>query len=73
MRLQASVTETIDISSDLVSIEVLEFDALAADVDLSLRIDDEGFGHLSGEALSCLLYTSPSPRDATLYRMPSSA
>ena len=22
---------------------------------------------------SCLLYTSPSPRDATLYRMPSSA
>ena len=27
---------------------------------------------LSG-AVSCLLYTSPSPRDATLYRMPSSA
>ena len=25
------------------------------------------------EALSCLLYTSPSPRDATLSRMPSSA
>ena len=24
-------------------------------------------------ALSCLLYTSPSPRDATLSRMPSSA
>ena len=23
--------------------------------------------------ISCLLYTSPSPRDATLYRMPSSA
>ena len=23
--------------------------------------------------MSCLLYTSPSPRDATLYRMPSSA
>ena len=27
------------------------------------------FGHASG----CLLYTSPSPRDATLSRMPSSA
>ena len=26
-----------------------------------------------GEAQSCLLYTSPSPRDATLSRMPSSA
>ena len=25
------------------------------------------------KALSCLLYTSPSPRDATLSRMPSSA
>ena len=26
-----------------------------------------------GEIMSCLLYTSPSPRDATLSRMPSSA
>ena len=26
-----------------------------------------------GEVKSCLLYTSPSPRDATLSRMPSSA
>ena len=26
-----------------------------------------------GEDLICLLYTSPSPRDATLSRMPSSA
>ena len=27
----------------------------------------------SGELVACLLYTSPSPRDATLSRMPSSA
>ena len=26
-----------------------------------------------GEIIICLLYTSPSPRDATLSRMPSSA
>ena len=26
-----------------------------------------------GTELACLLYTSPSPRDATLSRMPSSA
>ena len=26
-----------------------------------------------GDSKSCLLYTSPSPRDATLSRMPSSA
>mgnify|MGYP003315857922 CR=1 FL=1 len=30
-----------------------------------------GCGDFEGEA--CLLYTSPSPRDATLSRMPSSA
>ena len=27
----------------------------------------------NGETFTCLLYTSPSPRDATLSRMPSSA
>ena len=27
----------------------------------------------NGEVEACLLYTSPSPRDATLSRMPSSA
>ena len=27
----------------------------------------------SGNGYACLLYTSPSPRDATLSRMPSSA
>ena len=30
-------------------------------------------GNISQWANSCLLYTSPSPRDATLSRMPSSA
>ena len=30
-------------------------------------------GILSENATPCLLYTSPSPRDATLSRMPSSA
>ena len=30
-------------------------------------------GKFSGKAYACLLYTSPSPRDALLSRMPSSA
>ena len=30
-------------------------------------------GQYTGQYPSCLLYTSPSPRDATLSRMPSSA
>ena len=31
------------------------------------------WGKPSDQILNCLLYTSPSPRDATLARMPSSA
>ena len=31
------------------------------------------FGKTMGQSKACLLYTSPSPRDATLSRMPSSA
>ena len=33
----------------------------------------EGGVAMMAEAYGCLLYTSPSPRDATLSRMPSSA
>ena len=43
------------------SIEAL----LAEDVDLQV--------YRAGLERTCLLYTSPSPRDATLSRMPSSA
>ena len=32
-----------------------------------------GTGNNGGDGYICLLYTSPSPRDATLSRMPSSA
>ena len=37
--------------------------------------DDFGNPHVTkdGVTVACLLYTSPSPRDATLSRMPSSA
>ena len=34
----------------------------------------KGYGYTdNGKDIDCLLYTSPSPRDATLSRMPSSA
>ena len=33
----------------------------------------EALANWNGEALSCLLYTSPSPRDRQKSRMPSSA
>ena len=36
-------------------------------------IEDDNYQWLFANNLFCLLYTSPSPRDATLSRMPSSA
>ena len=39
--------------------------------DISVSFD--GFKALNRLSLSCLLYTSPSPRDRSLSRMPSSA
>ena len=43
--------------------------------DISSHINDLNPENLNFETMSkiCLLYTSPSPRDATLSRMPSSA
>ena len=35
--------------------------------------DHLGYEYARGDNPTCLLYTSPSPRDATLSRMPSSA
>ena len=44
----------------------------APGTDLGIRTNNvNGSGATSAQ--SCLLYTSPSPRDATLSRMPSSA
>ena len=36
-------------------------------------IEERAKNHMNGARWTCLLYTSPSPRDATLSRMPSSA
>ena len=41
------------------------------DGEVSVKLDELALE--SGQVLTCLLYTSPSPRDATLSRMPSSA
>ena len=47
--------------------DVLGIEAIERGSRLDLRYDEQVW------RLSCLLYTSPSPRDATLSRMPSSA
>ena len=58
------------IPSNRWNIGVLGIGAIGKSVALSLS----NFGYnVKGWSRSCLLYTSPSPRDATLSRMPSSA
>ena len=42
-------------------------------VQYSIATDDRDIETLADLYTDCLLYTSPSPRDATLSRMPSSA
>ena len=48
----------------------LRAEMAAAGLDLFLVPHEDEY---QNEYLPCLLYTSPSPRDATLSRMPSSA
>ena len=47
--------------------------ALAAAFDATLVIGTAYYQSEEDASKACLLYTSPSPRDATLSRMPSSA
>ena len=42
-------------------------------IDLDNHLPTDSASHVFRDAWTCLLYTSPSPRDATLSRMPSSA
>ena len=46
--------------------------ALRIKMDGSMIVSNAQIGHTES-LINCLLYTSPSPRDATLSRMPSSA
>ena len=42
-------------------------------IERGLLLEPEAPEDLAAEVLACLLYTSPSPRDGLLSRMPSSA
>ena len=42
-------------------------------IEIAKRYDDQGADELTMLDITCLLYTSPSPRDRTRSRMPSSA
>ena len=64
-----------DGSSDCESVSGTSADSsqLGEDFVVNEHGDNELILVAKGEVSACLLYTSPSPRDATLSRMPSSA
>ena len=81
------IAETCDIPRDTITPESHAIDDLGIDsldfLDIAFAID-KAFGIKmplekwtqevnDGKATTCLLYTSPSPRDGLLSRMPSSA
>ena len=53
--------------------DVLSFPAIDYEVPGDFEGLEEMFEKYAGEYFNCLLYTSPSPRDGLLSRMPSSA
>ena len=61
-------TEPFETTVDPMNPSIPSVDDIMASVDEIPSVDD-----LMSSVDTCLLYTSPSPRDATLSRMPSSA
>ena len=62
------------IAADTTTIRSLDWDRSRFDIEFGLRNGTTYNAFLvRGERTACLLYTSPSPRDGLLSRMPSSA
>ena len=60
-------------SSSVAPVKVSEKQGRASQKSVQKYYKTEVTTLADGSVKSCLLYTSPSPRDATLSRMPSSA
>ena len=68
-----SIEEIFEAGLVLVGSEVKSLRMNKANIAESYASAEEGEIFLINSNIPCLLYTSPSPRDATLSRMPSSA
>ena len=67
----AKISALIDFSSPVLFLQALDF---CVQNKIPFVSGTTGLNHIAFDKLNdCLLYTSPSPRDATLSRMPSSA
>ena len=68
------IGNNISILDDLIHEKISEFQLLNKAKNPAVIIGESALkSNISRYVISCLLYTSPSPRDATLSRMPSSA
>ena len=64
---------SIDVRDTKLGSEELTDDIPNISEEATKDLDENGMIRIGAEVNSCLLYTSPSPRDATLCRMPASA
>ena len=72
--MDVSETDAVDVTEDVPTVTDIADAQTDAQTDAASADGDAGRpASPSALAASCLLYTSPSPRDATLSRMPSSA
>ena len=78
------VTDDVFTSVHIVEYEIMARDTKLGEEDITRDIpnvneealknlDESGIVYIGAEVNACLLYTSPSPRDGLLSRMPSSA
>ena len=68
------LSAAVDVAAEFGPTEVIAVDDSALAIDATKRSwKATGVGSQIVLTAHCLLYTSPSPRDATLSRMPSSA
>ena len=80
-RIKKIVVDQLGVNADQITPEAKFIEDLGADsldtVELVMALEEEFGNEIPDEEAekltTCLLYTSPSPRDATLSRMPSSA
>ena len=67
-----NIVDTVDTADIVHTVDTLDIVKSVNSVDNVSSVNSvHSVGNVNNEA--CLLYTSPSPRDATLSRMPSSA
>ena len=72
VRFQCTSSEVVDEYYDLLETVLTEFDLLHKPGQI-YNVDETGMSLDPRNSRFCLLYTSPSPRDGLLSRMPSSA